>query len=73
LHAQLLDVKETAAALGLGRSKIYQLIMTGELKSIVIGRSRRVPVSAIEEFIRTKLGEQWRPEHGSWFQKADPE
>ena len=40
----LLTPKEAATALGLGRSKIYELIRAGDLPSVQIGRCRRIPV-----------------------------
>jgi len=47
----LLTVPEAAMRLGLGRSLIYQLVMSGELASVKVGRARRVPVSALENFV----------------------
>ena len=37
---------------GLSRSTIYQLMLSGKLFSVKIGTSRRVPLSAVEEFER---------------------
>ena len=54
----LLTIPEVARCLGLGRSFTYALILHGELPSIKLGRSRRVPVAALERFIATKLSEQ---------------
>ena len=53
----LLTVPEAARRLGMGRSFIYELVSKGEIKSIKLGRSRRIPVSALEEFIEAKLSE----------------
>jgi excisionase family DNA binding protein len=53
----LLNVEEAAHALGLGRSKCYELVLKGQLKSLKIGRSRKIPVEAIKEFIRERLDE----------------
>lgn len=39
----LLTPTETAQALGIGRSKVYELMATGALASVRIGRCRRVP------------------------------
>lgn len=50
----LLTVPEAASKLELGRSLIYRLIMTGELESIKIGRSRRVPIQALYKFIEDR-------------------
>ena len=47
----LLTVRETAEALGLGRSTVYELITAGELEVIRIGRSSRIPVAAVDEFV----------------------
>jgi len=48
----LLRVEEAAEWLGLGRTKAYELVYKGVLPSVTIGRSRRVPVSALEAFVR---------------------
>lgn len=47
----LLTAKEAADALGIGRSKVYELIMSGKLESVRIGGSRRVPVEALRDFV----------------------
>lgn len=49
----LLTAKEAADALGIGRSKVYELMMSGELESVRIGGSRRVPVEALRDFVNT--------------------
>ena len=57
MDKKLLTVSEAADMLGLGRSKAYQLVMQGELRSIQIGRARRVPVAALDEFIQRMTNE----------------
>jgi len=47
----LLTVNEAAARLKLGRTKLYGLIRSGELATVSIGRSRRIPESAIMDLI----------------------
>jgi excisionase family DNA binding protein len=47
----LLTASEAGAALGLGRSKVYELITSGQLASVRVGRSRRVPVEALRAFV----------------------
>ncbi len=49
----LLTTKEAAEALGIGRSKIYELIMSGELESVRIGGSRRIPCEALADFVHS--------------------
>ena len=46
-----LRIGEAAQYLGLGRSKVYELISSGRLKSLKLDAARRVPVWAIQEFL----------------------
>ena len=46
----LLTLKETAVARRVGRSKLYELMAAGKLRSLKIGGSRRVPATALAEF-----------------------
>lgn len=48
----LLTVVEVAGVLGIGRSKVYELLYRGELKSVKIGSSRRVRYSDLGDFVR---------------------
>ena len=57
MERQLLTAAEVAEVLHIGRTRVYELIYAGQLQSIKIGRLRRVPVSAVEEFIRQMVGE----------------
>lgn len=43
--------EEAAALLGVGRSRIYQLLAEGAIGSIQIGRSRRVPADALTAYV----------------------
>lgn len=45
----LLRPEEAARVLRVGRSKVYQLIQTGEVPSVKLGKSVRVPVAALRE------------------------
>ena len=47
----LLRVPEVAKALGLGRTKVYELIETGELPVIRLGRAVRVSVTALQKWV----------------------
>lgn len=47
----LLTPVEAAEQLAISRTKIYELMAAGLLRSIHIGRSRRVPVDALGDFI----------------------
>lgn len=48
---RLVTVEVAASLLSMGRSKTYELIASGELEAVAIGRSRRVPIDAIDEFV----------------------
>jgi excisionase family DNA binding protein len=52
----LCDVDEAAEALRLSRSALYELIRSGRLRSVKAGRRRLVPVSALEEYVRSLDG-----------------
>lgn len=47
----LLRAEEVARLLGIGRSKTYELIASGELPSLRIGRLVRVPRHALDRWI----------------------
>jgi len=44
-------VTEVAYRLRLGRTTIFHLLKTGQLKSMLVGRSRRISAAALAEFI----------------------
>ena len=47
----LLTPSQAAAALGIGRSKVYELMKAGDLASVRIGACRRIPSEALAEFL----------------------
>ena len=51
----LMTVEEAAQCLSIGRSQCYQLVMRGEIASIKLGRSRRILVTALEQFVQERL------------------
>ena len=55
----LVDVIEAARMLGVGRSKLYQLLTAGEIASIHIGKSRRVVVADLTAFVQRQAERQW--------------
>ncbi|MCH7907441.1 MAG: excisionase family DNA-binding protein [Chloroflexi bacterium] len=56
----LLRVEEAAESLGLGRSKVFELIAAGDLESVSIGRARRIPTDALDRFV-ARLREAGEP------------
>ena len=49
--AQLFRAEKVAALLDVSRTKVFELIRSGELRSLKIGGSRRIPLSAVEEYL----------------------
>ncbi len=43
--------QEAAALLSVSRTKIYELMASGQLGSILIGRARRIPADALRLFV----------------------
>ncbi|MFD9904537.1 helix-turn-helix domain-containing protein [Streptomyces sp. NPDC059063] len=53
----LLTVPQVMARLKYGRTKVYDLIRTKRLVSITEGRARRIPESALQDYLRARLEE----------------
>ena len=53
----LLSVEEAARRLGIRRTLMYTLMMSGEIRSIHVGRLRKVPAQALEAFVARRLSE----------------
>ena len=47
----LLRPEEVAEVLAIGRTGVFELIRTGELRSVKIGKSRRIPADAVVEYV----------------------
>jgi excisionase family DNA binding protein len=57
---RLLSIDEAGAALGVGRSRIYDEIQAGALRTVLVGRRRLVPAGAVAEFIARRTQEAAR-------------
>ena len=53
----LIDVTSAAAALGIGRTKVYELLAAGKLRKVKIGRRSLIPVGALQELVDSLDGE----------------
>lgn len=69
----LLTVPQAAALLAISRAACYRLLATGRLGSVTIGRARRVPLAALDEFVAALRDDEvsvapdrigWRPSEG---------
>jgi excisionase family DNA binding protein len=54
----LLKPVEAAEVLGIGRTKLFELLASGALESVQIGHCRRVPLDAVEGFLTKLRAEQ---------------
>jgi excisionase family DNA binding protein len=51
METLLLKIPEVMARLAIGQTKVYELMASGELRSVKVGRSRRVPSDDLERFV----------------------
>lgn len=47
----LLRIPEAAAALAIGRSTLYELVARGEIETVKINRSVRIPLASLERWV----------------------
>lgn len=52
IRPYVVTVAEAARLLSIGRTKAYDLIRTGDIPSVKIGQTIRVPVDALEKMVR---------------------
>ncbi|MEE1928016.1 helix-turn-helix domain-containing protein [Streptomyces sp. TRM 70351] len=57
---ELLTVHEAMARLKIGRSALYDLLRTRRLASLTIGRARRIPAHALDDYVQRHLEEASR-------------
>lgn len=55
MNPTLEDIDGACERLRIRRSKLLQLVYSGELRSLKIGSRRLIPVAAIEEFVARRL------------------
>ena len=58
MEKKLLTVAEAAFVTGCSRSLLYLKLMSGEIPSIKIGRARRIPVAALDEWVARQMEAQ---------------
>jgi excisionase family DNA binding protein len=52
IPVMLVCPEDAARVLGIGRTKVYELMRTGALRSVRLDGLRRVPVAALDEFVK---------------------
>ena len=55
MNALLFTAEEAAELLKISRCKVYDLLRNQDLRSVKIGGSRRIPRSALEEYVARLL------------------
>lgn len=53
-------IPEAVAATGIGRSRLYELMRSGEIRSVTLGRTRLIPAEDLRDFVarlRTQGGD----------------
>ena len=53
----LVSPRQALRLLDISNSSLYALLRSGELQSLHVGRSRRIPIEAIKEFVAKRLAE----------------
>jgi excisionase family DNA binding protein len=51
----LLRPDEAAELIGVGRSKVYEMLATGELPSVRVGGRLRVPLNELREWVAQRV------------------
>lgn len=57
---RLLSPESVAELLGCGRSYVFQLLARGDIASVKVGKLRRIPEAAVQDYIDRLLAEQAR-------------
>lgn len=63
MEKELLKVEEAADVLSISVRRMYELIAAREIRSVKLGRVRRVPVAAVNEFVERLNAESAVPAH----------
>lgn len=61
----VLTIEEAAQRLGIGRTTMYALIKTGQIRTVTIGRLRRVPTFCLDEYVRNLLADPTQLDHAA--------
>lgn len=60
-HRLVLTIEEAARRLGIGRTTMYALIKNGDIRTVTIGRLRRVPVRCLDDYVSNLLDQPLTP------------
>jgi excisionase family DNA binding protein len=65
----LYSVEEAADLLGIGRTFMFHLVATGEIDSFKIGKHRKIPHGALDDYIQRLRLEQSAAAHDSDYEQ----
>lgn len=71
-RALLVSIKQASEMLSISRSVIYQLIDAGQLTPIRIGRSVRLPIEQLEQFVANRLAQPNPSRHSAHDDRRAP-
>jgi excisionase family DNA binding protein len=54
----LVRPEEAAKILGIARTRIFEMMASGKLRSLQLGRSRRILAEELRDFVRRQMAEQ---------------
>ena len=49
-------VNDAARMIGVGRTKLYELIAAGEIETVKLGRATRVTIASLNDLIKRRCG-----------------
>ncbi|HEX6500165.1 MAG TPA: helix-turn-helix domain-containing protein [Micromonosporaceae bacterium] len=61
----VLTIEEAARRLGIGRTLMYSLVMSGQIRSVRIGRLRRVPAQCLTDYVADLLASNGNAERAA--------
>jgi len=59
-RVKFLTIAEVAALMRVSKMTVYRLVHSGDLSAVRVGRSFRVPESAVHEYLKEALPDQYR-------------
>ena len=51
-YPDIMSINELRSALGIGRTKAYELVNTGEIRSIKVGKAIRIPKTSLLDYVK---------------------
>lgn len=49
-------VNEAARMIGVGRTKLYELIAAGEVETVKLGKATRITIASLHDLVRRRRG-----------------